>query len=303
MTPAKRGARPSKPRQSRPAPPSSGGRVAAGLAVAAFMTAVGLQVVFVQHAGALWRDEINSVHTAAFVSLPDLWRRLEFESTPVLSILFLRVWDAAGGDSDNRLRLFGVLCGLTLPASLWIATRRLTGAVPALGLALLAVNPEVIRWASSVRAWGLGAALAVMTTMLVREVATDTRRRIIAWATVAAILSVQCTYQNAVLVAAALAGGLAVALRQRSRRALNVLLGIGLVSAASLVPYVGVIERRSSWNALNQGPVTIGLVLNRLWDLADAGGPIALAGGSRSSRPRCSGRCRWSCATAVLRIG
>src|SRR5262249_42461074 len=80
---AKGSARKPKPRQPARSPQPSRARVAIAVALAAVAAAAWLQFVFFQHAGALWRDEINSVYTSAFSSVADLWRRLEFESTPV----------------------------------------------------------------------------------------------------------------------------------------------------------------------------------------------------------------------------
>ena len=55
------------------------------------------------------------------------------------------------------------------------------------------------------RPWGLGAALAIVTFVLIRNASfSPTRGRIIA-AAIAAIASVQCLYQNAVLLAAMIA--------------------------------------------------------------------------------------------------
>ena len=245
------------------------------MALGAAAVAVLLHVIFVQHAGALWRDEVNSANTAASSSIAEMWRRLEFESTPVLSLLVLRGWHAIGaGATDAGLRVFGLLGGLALPASIWFAMRRSARAVPLVSLAILAVNPEVVRWASSVRAWGLGAALAIVTLALIRDAATSLSRRALIWAGCAAVLSVQCVYQNAVFLTAAIAAGVVVALVERRAKVAASLVGIGAIAALSLVPYLGILQRRSAWNALNQGPLTFAMMTDKVWELLWGSGAI-----------------------------
>src|SRR5580765_75186 len=119
--------------------------------------------VALAHGGALWRDEINSLGSAGAPTLSEMWRLQEFESFPIGWLLVLRAWIAVGlGATDFSLRLFGALGGLALPAAIWFALRRLTRSAPLASLALVAVNPEIVRWTSSVRAWGVGAALAIV---------------------------------------------------------------------------------------------------------------------------------------------
>src|SRR5262245_633718 len=97
------------------------------VAIAAVVAAIFFRIVFVMHAGGLWRDEVNSVNTAAATSFGELWHLAEFESLPLPMVLLLRVWIALGlGSSDGMLRVFGLLGGLALPAAAWFALRRLT---------------------------------------------------------------------------------------------------------------------------------------------------------------------------------
>ena len=233
------------------------------LALAATAAWVVFTTVFAAHAGALWRDEVNSVNTVRGTSLGELWRLEEFESFPLLWLLLLKSWNVAGlGHTDFGLRLFGVLGGLTLPAAMWFAARRLGHRAPLLGLALLAINPEVIRWACSVRAWGLGAALAVVAVVLILESPSVSSRRTLVVSLLVTIASVQCVYQNIVFVLAAAIGGSVAAVRRGGWKAAVPPLGIAMAAGLSLLPYVEVFVRRGQWNMLNQGPLT-------LTDLAD----------------------------------
>jgi hypothetical protein len=176
--------------------------------------AVFLHVTFLSHAGALWRDEVNGVTTATAPTLADVWRLAEFSSYPLLYTFVLRAWTSIGAfGTDAGLRALGMLGGLTLPAAVWFAARRLGRGVPLVGVALIAVNPEVIRWSASVHAWGLGTSLVVVAGVLVWQASGTPTRRNLLLAGVASIACVQCLYQNAVLLAAILSVGLAVVLR------------------------------------------------------------------------------------------
>jgi hypothetical protein len=255
-------------------------QVERAVSLTAAAVAVFFQFVFLLHAGALWRDEVNSINTASASSLGELWRLAGFESFPVPWILALRVWMSVGlGASDMTLRIFGVLGGLALPAAAWFALRRLTRAAPLASLALIAVNPEIIRWSATVRAWGLGAALAIVAMVLVREASVALTRRRVLFAAGAAVLAVQCTYQNAVLLAAAVLAAAAVATVRRRWAEAVTPIGIGAVAALSLLPYAGLIGRRAEWNALGQAPVTLGDFAERAWEVATASGSVVVTCG------------------------
>lgn len=261
------------------------------IAAAATLLYVALTIHFAVASPALWRDEVNSVNTQAIVSWPEMWAKTQFDSYPLLWMLLLRGWMAMGGVSDPWLRLLGCLCSLTLPAALWFAARRLGGTVPLVALSLLAVNPHVIRWAGSARAWGLGAALAIVSLVLLKEAIDTPSRRRIAIAALAAILSVQCTYQNAVLLSAAIAGSLTVLTWEGRWRHFGVPIGIGVAAASSLLPYWPVMASRAGWNALAAAPVTLpylarqfaltvsvsGAVVTAAWAVVGLGALLALA--------------------------
>jgi len=240
--------------------------------------AIALSIWFARHAGALFRDEVNSLNVAGAPSLAELWRLLEFESSPALWLLLLRAWLAGfGAASDVGLRVFGLLGALALPAALWFAAVRLGRTVPLVGLALVAVNPEVLRWTASLRAWGLGTALAVVALVLVREAAREPSRRRVLLAALSAVLSVHCAYQNSVLLAASAAGAVAVACSERRWRRAAVPLGVGAIAALSLLIYVPTLRRVSAWSMLNQGNFRLGHYVGRAVDAFAASGEFVLA--------------------------
>src|SRR5277367_3222499 len=122
---------------------------------------VWLHIYFLMHAGGFWRDEVNLLNLSARNSLNEMSK----DSFPVLMPLLVRIWSTIGfGHSEMGLRLFGTLIGLGLPAALWFAAWKIKRSPPLLGLSLLALNSTLIVFGDSMRAYGLGSLLIVLTT-------------------------------------------------------------------------------------------------------------------------------------------
>lgn len=240
-------------------------KIAASTAALGTVLAAALQVWFGFHAGALWRDEVTSVEIATMRTLSELWANLAFESFPALFVVLLRIM--AGGPasvSDPQLRVFGVLIGLLILGALWLNARWLRFRWPLISLALLGFNPMVIRYGESIRAYGLGIVLMLVSLgAMWRFAESPTRRRAII-AAIAAVLSVQCLYYNAVLLFAVCLGACAVTLRRRDFRSALVVLGIGALAAVSLIPYVPTIQRVSAWSFIWKVPFTASAVWRKL---------------------------------------
>ena len=215
--------------------PSASRRAAwiAALLIAA--VALALHGRFLNHAGGLWRDEVSLVNLASHSTLADF----AHDSFPVLMPLTVHGWMQAGfGKTDFALRCLGALIGggivLALLANAWV-TRR---APPLIGLALFALNSTAILYGDSLRAYGLGSLLIVLTATaawLLLQNPTWPRTALFA---LAAVLSVQALYPNAVLVGAICAGAFAVCWRRKLfLPALKIFSG-GLLAAVSLLPYL-----------------------------------------------------------------
>ncbi len=240
--------------------------------------ALGLQLVFLLHAGALWRDEANSVETASAASWPAFEQTLEFESFPAAWLGLLRVWMALASDSDDALRIAGALGGVAIVAAIWLAMWRMGRAVPLMSLALLAINPEVVRWSGSVRAWGLGAALALAAMVALYDATVRPTRGRVILAAVVCTLSVHCVYQNVVLLGAIVAAALLVTIALKNWKGTLVPLGIGAVAVGSLLPYLGVVLRRREWDGLNQMPFSIADLWAELSKVILAAGSLGVIG-------------------------
>ncbi|TAL05795.1 MAG: hypothetical protein EPO07_03035 [Verrucomicrobia bacterium] len=218
------------------------------------LLAIGLHWHFLNHAGALWRDEASSVTISEQSSVREIWSLLTYDSFPLFLPLSLKLWSAicpvAG---DPGLRLYGFIVGIALLVAYWFNGLCVGRKPPVLALALVAFNAVFIRWGDSLRAYGVGcvfmlAAFGLMWRMLERP----TRGRFVL-AALAAVLSVQTLYQNAFLLLAICLGAWAVCARRKQWRLAAQVLAVGLVSALSLAPYVPAILRSQSWWEIQKG--------------------------------------------------
>ena len=224
--------------------------------VAILLTALALffHFTFFTHAGALWRDEINSVAFARMPSVATAYEFLRYDSFPLLSSMVLRGWTAIGlGATDTGLRAFGLLVGFLLLGMLWLTCRLLRGSVPLVSLALVGANPWIVRSVDSIRPYGLGIALIVATLGCVWKAVETSRPKWFVAAGLAAVMSVQCMYQNAVLLLAICLAGVVVSLRDARGKTAIVVLGIGFVAALSLVIYLPSFAASQSWGVLVRG--------------------------------------------------
>ncbi len=203
------------------------------LALMLSLAAIWVHVTFLIHAGAFWRDEVNTINVAGRHSLGDMAN----DSFPLLMPLVVRGWLACGlGGSDVALRVPGVLIGLGILAALWLAAWAGRRSPPGLSLALFGLNSTTIIYGDSLRAFGLGSMLVVlmMTAMwgfLLKPSWTRT-----GFLGVTAILSVQALFQNAIFVTAMCTGGWVLCWRRRAWQAAVKILAIGMIAAASLLP-------------------------------------------------------------------
>lgn len=229
--------------------------------------AAALHARFVTEVGGLWRDETNSVNLATLPTFAEVWRFLDYDSFPVLYFAVLRAWTGIfGAGNDEALRALGLLIGLGGLAVLWANARAFGGRLPLLSFALVGLNPMIVRYGDSNRAYGLGILLILLTLRsfwrLVQKPAAPSTGRITI-AAIFAVLSVQCLYYNSVLLLAIAAGAVAVAVRARGWRTVGIILGIGALAAASLLPYAPIIIRMREWTFLVSYPATFSWLWRR----------------------------------------
>jgi hypothetical protein len=207
------------------------------LALALTGMVVALHVFFLSHVGGLFRDEVNLMNLAQ-----GNWAQMTHDSFPILYPLCFRMWAALGlANSDQSIRFFGALMGLSVTVAYWLAANWLRQKPPLWSLSLGALNAWLIYYGAWLRAYGLGSAMIVLCVGAAWLYLERSRLNRWLWFALTATLSVQALYQNTALVAAVCAGGCAVCLRRRDYRTAGGIFMGGLVAAISLLPYVGII--------------------------------------------------------------
>ncbi|HYN81582.1 MAG TPA: hypothetical protein VES88_08780 [Gemmatimonadaceae bacterium] len=229
------------------------------------LTVIWLHYLVATSAGPLWRDEAGGVGLATLPTLEDVWANLRHDSFPILWPLALREYSALVGPmNDPALRALGFWVGAGIVAALWFSAVAFRNSVPLLSLALLAMNPSLIVWGDSIRAYGFGALLILLAGALLWRFVEEPGVGRFSAAAVAAIVSVHALYNNSVLVLAFCAGGVAVcALEQAWKKAALVVL-IGALAAISLVPYAAMIQETSSVRVLQTTDYNLGWFRERL---------------------------------------
>ena len=249
-----------------------------GVALLLTAAAIAYHVWFFLKAGDLWRDEVNSFEFAR-MPLGTAFASLQHDSFPFLPTLLLHGWLAVGGGgSETAIRIFGLLVGLFLLGGLWLTARLFRCDVPLLSLALLGLNPWVVRTVDSVRPYGIGMVLFVAALGCVWRAAESGRRKWILLAGTLALLSVQCMYQNALLLLALCIAGAVVAWRGGSVRNAGAVLAVGLVAALSLLVYRSSLAAARDWSIVNQAPVPWKALRHEFETALCAGSRVALWG-------------------------
>jgi hypothetical protein len=237
------------------------GRIGIGACIAATLLAIGLHLVFLTQAGGLWRDEAASVQLASARHFTAEFRQAS-EYFPVLFFLAERAWWAmGGGESDFAWRILGFLVGLGLLGGIWLNARLMGFRWPLIALGLLAVNLTVVRWGDSLRAYGCGSLLIMVTLSLVWRLLLAPGFASFVTAALGAILSVQTLYHNSGLVLAACIAGWAVCIPHRQWKTAALVLGVGVLAAVSLLPYVPLLAGAQQHMSLQKA----GMDLERVW--------------------------------------
>jgi hypothetical protein len=237
------------------------------------LAATYLHVLFFLNAGGMWRDEAAFVHLSLLPSLSDVWQTLGFDHCPILMPLAVRAWSAAAslGNTDPGLRVLGLYVGLFLLLAFWLASWTMRGGAPLLAVTLAGLNVTMIRAGDSLRSYGLGSALAVLTLAVIWRLARRPSLAAFSCAVAVAVLSVHCLYQNAFFVFAACCGGFVLCAVERRWRDTLPILAVGVTAAVSLLPYIPLIAR-AHWYVIYQ----VGFLFSYGWkQLAEAlGSPL-----------------------------
>jgi hypothetical protein len=114
---------------------------------------------------------------------------------------------------------------------------------PLLAVTLAGLNVTMVRTGDSLRGYGLGSALAVLTLAIIWRLACRPSLATFSCAVAVAVLSVQSLYQNAFLLFAACGGGFVLCAVERRWRDTLPLFAVGAAAAISLLPYIPLIIR------------------------------------------------------------
>ena len=244
------------------------------------LVAIALHVRFVTHVGGLWRDEANSVQLSTLPTITGIWHNLDYDSFPILFFVLLRAWTGLfGADSDAALRLLGLIIGLITLGVLFLNARTFRAHLPVLSIALIGLNPMLIRYGDSSRAYGLGMVLILLTFRSfwrLADTSSPLTYRKVLLATILAVLSVQCLYYNSVLLFAIGSAAIVVACLARDWRRVGIVMFIGILSAASLLPYVPMMRRMREWTFLVSYPVDLLWMWRRASEVLGSPDPISV---------------------------
>lgn len=206
------------------------------------LCAVYLHVLFFLNAGGLWRDEVDLVHLSLLPSLSDVWQNLPHDSCPILMHLVVRAWSAVGfGNTDASLRVLGLYVGLFSLLAFWLASWMMRNGAPLLAVTLAGLNVTIVYAGDSLRGYGLGSALAVLTLAVIWRLTRRPSLATFCGAVVLAVLSVHSLYQNAFLLFAACCGGFILCGVERRWRDTLPIFAVGAAAAVSLLPYIPLI--------------------------------------------------------------
>jgi hypothetical protein len=201
-----------------------------------------LHLLFFLNAGGLWRDEVDLVHLSLLPSLSDVWQNLPHDSCPILMHLVVRAWSAVGfGNTDASLRVLGLYVGLFSLLAFWLVSWMMRNGAPLLAVTLAGLNVTIVYAGDSLRGYGLGSALAVLTLAVIWRLSRRPSLAVFSFAVVLAVLSVQSLYQNAFLLFAACCGGFVLCAVERRWRDTLPIFAVGAAATVSLLPYIPLI--------------------------------------------------------------
>ncbi|MGZ4974590.1 MAG: glycosyltransferase family 39 protein, partial [Limisphaerales bacterium] len=258
-----------KQQQSNAATLQASSRVELALSLGLSAWIICLHIVNMLHAGPLWRDECGTI---AYANMPfgEMWDKVQYDNFSPFFEWIARVWTLVISPADFGYRVLGLIVGVGTLAVIWASARLLGARTPLFALALYALNPLALRVGDSIRPYGLGFALDMLTLGFIwKFVQVGTTRWFIA-ATIAAALSVQCLYQSAFYIAAFVLAGCGVSLWKKNRKAALYCLVIGGTAALLLLVHVPNIQKGEQWRDIARVPVSKELIGGAISELLTA---------------------------------
>lgn len=191
----------------------------------------------------------------------------------------LRTWLWIGmGDTDQRLRVLGLIAGLALLAAIWTRARMVDRGWPIFALSLLALNPLIIRWGDSIRAYGLGLAAMILMLSALWRLTQKANWKNYLLAAVTALIACQLLYYNTIVLFALAVAGSIVCLGQGRRLGAMAVIAVGIPAALAMLPYLDIAGRLNSWQPLVQVHFTFEIFKKKLTEVlvAQGGGMLGI---------------------------
>src|SRR4051812_2109114 len=232
--------------------------VAAGITACAII----LHFLRIRYAGPLWRDEIAALNLARMDSWSEIMKYFPHEAFPLLFPAILRLYTYLLGTGTTALRLFGFLIGIITLAVIWINAVLTRRQAPLIALTFFGVSPLFFIWADTIRAYGMGAAMVMITFGVFARFIAKRELTTFLLALLGSLLSVHCLLFNAVLLFAIDLSATVVLILQTRIRAALATFGIGLIAALSITPYLGPYHRAREWDVVFRTSVSFAW----LWD-------------------------------------
>ena len=186
------------------------------------------------------------------------FRKLPTRGFSAIVSVHCRIYTILFGSSDAVLRVFGFCVGGLLVGAFWINSRLFHSRVPLVGLGLLSLNTTFFVWGTTIRGYGLGSALIVLTFGCVQAVSFSLRLRDAApgrcWLV---CLVFKFSSTTGILLLAIVASAAIVFLFQHSFKDFLVVSAICVAVLGSLLAYVPAYARARDWNILVRGAPTL----------------------------------------------
>jgi len=166
----------------------------------------------------LWYDELLIASNLVERSWLDLARPLHFnQSAPILFLWIERAFISLAGPGELALRAFPLLCGLALPAALWLVGTRILGSRDAVFAAILALlSVPLIYYSNEVKQYGVDALATVVLTGLTAYLIEDPGSRGRWWLLAIASTGLLSLSQPAAFIATGVAAALVLSPKVRA---------------------------------------------------------------------------------------
>ena len=169
-------------------------------------------------ARSLWYDELLLASNLVERSWLELARPLHFnQSAPILFLWIERAFVSLAGPGELALRAFPLLCGLALPAAVWLVGTRVLGARDAAFAGILTLlSTPLIYYSNEVKQYGVDALVTVVLAGLTVYLIEDPVSRGRWWLLAVASTGLLWLSQPAAFIATGVAGALVLSSRIRA---------------------------------------------------------------------------------------